>query len=185
MAFTESIVKGMIIKYDGDPYLIVEREFYKPGKGNSFNRCKMRNLKNGKIINVTYKSGEKVEQLDIQTKNQTFSYNDDSNAYFMDPTTFEQITIPLEIVPGGKNFLMGGENYIVMIYEDEVISVQLPPKMTLTVTETAGAEKGNTASNATKEATLETGFRVQVPLFVKNGDKIVINTDSGTYVSKG
>lgn len=184
MGFTDKIVRGMVIMFNNEPHLIIEREFYKPGKGNSLNRTKLRNIKNGKVVSQTYKSGEKVEELDLETKNLNYLYLDGETAYFMDPVTFDQSGINLEVIPGGTNYLKEDEKYIVMFYEGEAISVQLPPKMVFEVTETAGADKGNTAGNATKDAVLDTGLTVQVPLFVKTGDKIVVNTEYGEYYSK-
>jgi len=184
MAMTDKLVRGMIIKYHGEPHLVIEREFYKPGKGASFNKTKLKNLLNGKVLSQTFKSNEKVEELDVMTKSMIYIYSDDYNAYFMDPDTFDQIPIPLEIIPGKKNYLLEEQKYIVSFYEDKVISIQPPIKMTLKVTHTTDGVRGNTAGNATKEAELETGIKIQVPLFIKENDKIVINTETGTYYSK-
>lgn len=185
MTLTDRIVRGMIIKINEEPHLIMEREFYKPGKGNAFNRTKLKNLINGKIFTQTYKSGEKVDEVDVESKSMQYLYSDGTEVFFMDPVSFDQMSIQLEQIPGGTDYLHTEGKYIMMFYEGKAISVQPPIKISLRVTETSGAVKGNTAGNATKEAILETGAKVQVPLFIKEGDMVVINTENGTYDSKG
>ncbi len=184
MAITDKIIKGMIIDYKGEPHLIVEREFYKPGKGNAFNRTKLKSLISGKVVPNTFKSGEKVEEVEVNKKNITFLYNDDEKGYFMDPVSFEQMEISMDLIPGSTDYLHSEAKYVVSIYEERPISIQLPPTISLIVTETSGGVRGNTATNATKEAILETGAQVQVPLFIKEGDKVIINTESNSYLSK-
>lgn len=184
MAYTTEITKGMIVNYNNEPHLIIAKEFYSPGKGGAFTRTKLKNIKSGKIISHVYKSGEKIEQLDVETKTMQFLYSLEKEAYFMDPNTFEQLTIPLDLIDNGTDFLHTEGKYIVIIYENEAISVQLPGKISLLVSETSDAVKGNTSQNATKEAILETGAKVFVPLFIKQGEKVVINTETRLYVSK-
>ncbi len=174
----------MIIMFNGEPHILVEKEFYSPGKGGAFNRCKLKNIKTGKFVNHVFRSEEKVNELDVETRNMQYLYADDNFAYFMNPDTFEQINLSLDLIPGKTDYLHESGKYIMSFYEDEVIFVQLPAKISLIVTETSDAVKGNTATNAYKEATLETGLKVQVPLFIKQGDKIIINTDTGSYFSK-
>lgn len=184
MALTDRIVRGMIIKIDGDPHIIMEREFYKPGKGNAFNRTKLKNLKNGKIFTNTYKSGEKVEEIEVETKNMIYMYNDGTDAYFMDPNTYDQVGISLELIPGGTDYLVEEVRYVVVSYEGDYLSVRPPVKVAMEVVETTDAVRGNTSGNAYKEAITNTGARIEVPLFIKVGDKISVNTESNTYDSK-
>jgi elongation factor P len=184
MADTSEIRRGMIIRFNNEPHIIMEKEFRAMGKGGAFNRVKLKNIKTGKFVNHVFKSGEKVEELDVMTMNMQYMYADDSKAYFMNPETFEQIELSLDLIPGGTDWLHPDAKYIMSMFEDEVIYVQLPAKISLIITETSDAVKGDTATNASKEATLETGVKVQVPLFIKQGDKIIINTDTGTYFSK-
>ncbi|HLD04017.1 MAG TPA: elongation factor P [Candidatus Dojkabacteria bacterium] len=185
MGLTAEIKKGMFIMYNNEPHLIIEREFYAPAKGASFNRTKLKNLKKGKIITHVFKSVEKVEELDVATKTMQFLYTDETDAFFMDPISFEQFSLPLEQISGGTDYLHANGKYIMMLYADSPLSVQLPGNIELTIIETAGAvSKGNTSGNATKQATLETGMKIQVPLFINQGDKISINTELGTYISK-
>lgn len=184
MALTSNITRGMIIMFNNAPHIILEKEFYSPGKGGAFNRTKLKNILNGKIISNVFKSGEKVDELDTETKTMQYLYYDDKDAYFMDPVTFDQISIPLDMIDGRTNWLHENGKYIVIMYDGQAISVQLPSKITLEVTETSDAVKGNTSGSATKEAILETGVKIQVPLFIKIGEKVVVNTDTQTYFSK-
>ncbi len=184
MALTANIEKGMVIINNNSPCLIIEREFYKPGKGNAIIRIRIKDLKNGNVISQTYRSGDKVDEVDVTTKSMQYVYSDDKNAHFMDAETFEQVEVNLDLIPYKEDFLHVDGHYVVLIYENQAISVKLPPKITLEVVETSEGARGNTATNATKEAKLETGATVQVPLFVKTGDKIIVNTDMHEYVSK-
>lgn len=184
MADTTELRRGMIIRYNNEPHILVEKEFRSMGKGAAFNRVKLKNIKTGKFVNQVFKSGEKVEELDVTTMNMQYLYADGTNGYFMNPLNYEQISVSLDLIPGGTDYLHADAKYIMSVFEDKVIYVQMPPKIALIVTETADAVKGNTATNASKEAVLETGVKIQVPLFIKTGDKIIVNTDTGTYFSK-
>lgn len=184
MAFTSEITRGMIINFNNEPHVLIAKEFYSPGKGGAFTRTKLKNIKTGKILNHVFKSGEKLDQLDIETKTMQFLYADENDSYFMDPETFEQLTISLDMIDGGTDFLHTEGKYIIIIYQGEAISVQMPAKIALIVNETSDAVKGNTSGNALKEAILETGAKVFVPLFIKVGEKVVINTETRQYVSK-
>lgn len=184
MAATSDVKAGMYVTSEGELYLIIEREFYKPGKGGAYNRVKLRNLKNGKVTSQTWKSDQKVEEVQVQSRSAQYLYVDGSDVHFMDSETFEQFSFPLEGIPGKMDYLHTDGKYIASYYEDKVISVQVPIKMSLVVTETSGAVRGNTAGNATKEAILETGAKVQVPLFINTGEKIIINTETGSYATK-
>lgn len=184
MASTYTLTRGMVIMFNNEPHILIDKEFYSPAKGASFHKLKLKNIKSGKIIPYTLKSVEKVEELDTVTKTMQYLYADDKDAYFMDPISFEQINVALDQIPNGTDYLHPEAKYILLIYEGKAISIQLPLKITLIVTETGDGVKGNTATNATKEAIMETGLSVQVPLFIKNGDKISINTETGTYYSK-
>ena len=185
MAMTSDVKKGMVILFNNEPTLILDREFYKPGKGGAYNRLKLKGLLSGKIVNQTLRSGESVEEVDVVTKSVSYSYSDEEAAYFMDSETYEMVSVSLGNINGGTDFLITDAKYTAMFYEEKPISLNLPAKITLEVTETAlGGDRGNTSGNPTKEATLETGAIIQVPLFVNKGEKVVINTESKLYVSK-
>jgi len=184
MAGTFELRRGMIIEFNGEPHIIVEKEFRSSGKGSSLNRCRLKSIRSGKFFDQVFKAGEKVEELEVDTRTMQYVYIDGTEAYFMDPETFDQISLSVDNIPGGTDFLHTESKYIMTFYEGKVIYVQLPQKMTLQVTDTYDVVKGDTATNASKEATLETGVKVQVPLFIKKGDVIIINTETGTYFSK-
>ncbi|MCS7318041.1 MAG: elongation factor P [Candidatus Dojkabacteria bacterium] len=184
MAGTTELRKGMIIMYNNEPHVILDKEFYSPGKGGAFNRCKLKSIRTGKLVSTIFKSGEKVEELDVVSKTVQYVYHDSDKAVFMDPNTFEQYEVSLDSIAGGSNFLQHDAKYILTLFEDAPIYLQVPLKIVLQVVETPEAVKGDTVSNATKEAVLETGLRVQVPLFIKQGDKILVNTETGEYFSK-
>ncbi|GAB4285229.1 MAG: elongation factor P [Candidatus Dojkabacteria bacterium] len=185
MATTTEIRKGMVIMYNNEPTLILEREFYKPGKGGSFNRTKLKGLVSGKIITNTFRSGEAVEEVEVSTRNVQYSYADSEFAYFMDSETYEMVQIDLEAIEGKTDYLIADGKYQAMFFEDKPISLILPPKVVLTIAETAdGGDRGNTTGNPMKEATMETGLVVRVPLFVNKGDRIVVSTETGEYVGK-
>ena len=182
---TSDVKKGMVILMNNEPTLILDREFYKPGKGGAFNRLKLKGLISGRIVNKTIRSGESVEEVDVSTRSVSFSYSDDDTAYFLDSETFEMVPISLDSIDGKTDFLIEDGKYTAMFYEEKPISLTLPAKVTLEVIEAAsGGDKGNTSGNPTKEAKLETGAIVHVPLFVNVGEKIIVNTDTKTYVSK-
>ena len=184
MAFTSELRRGMIIAFNNEPHVLIEKEFYSPGKGGAFTRTKLKNIKTGKIVNNVFKSNEKVDELDVETKTMQYLYADEKQAYFMDPVSFEQLSVPLDMIDHGMDYLHTEGKYILIIFEGVAISVQLPSKLSLIVTETGEGVRGNTSGNATKEAILETGCKVFVPLFIKQGEKIIINTETGLYVSK-
>lgn len=184
MAYTSNINKGMYIDFNGEPHVIIEKVFYSPGKGAAFNRTKLKSLRSGKIVSQVFKSGEKVDEIVVDTKTMQFIYIDGDKAVFMDPQTYDQVSVPLNTIDGEESYLHTEAKYVMISYDGEVLSVQLPKKIVLEVAKTSGATKGNTATNATKEAEMETGVKIQVPLFVKEGDKIEINTESESYVAK-
>lgn len=184
MSATTELYRGMIIKFNGEPHVLIEKEFYSPGKGGAFNRVRLKSIKTGKFFNTVFKSGEKVEELEVETKNMQYVYIDGNSAVFMDPETYEQVYVNMDRIPNGTDYLHSEAKYIMTVYEGEVIYVQLPQKIALQVVETTDAVKGNTVNNAMKEAVLETGAKVHVPMFIKNGDKIIVNTESGNYFSK-
>lgn len=184
MAQTDNIKKNMFIMFNNEPYFITEAEFYSPGKGSAFTRVKMKNLNTNRVIPFTFKSGERVEELDVNFRTMQFLYSDENNANFMDPNTYEQFSLSNDLLGTYLQYMKAGSDYILIIYNEQPISIKFPPQVTLEVTETAPAVRGNTANNATKEAVLETGAAVQVPLFIDIGAKIKVDPEYGTYQGK-
>lgn len=178
------IKKGKVILYNNEPTLVLSHEFSKTGRAGSVNRTKLKGLKTGAIVGYTFAGNEKAEEVEVINRNIQFLYDDGSTAYFMDPVSFDQYEVEIDNIPSGKDYLMAGISYQGLFYEDKVISIVLPKKIDLLVTEAAPGVKGDTAGNAQKEVVLETGAKVHTPLFIKVGDRILVNTEMGTYVSK-
>lgn len=169
---------------DGDPYAIVENEFVKPGKGQAFNRVRIRNLKNGRVVEKTFKSGESVEAADVVDVDMQYLYNDGEFWHFMDPQTFEQIGAGETAVADAAKYLKEQDIVSVTLWNGQPLSVTPPNHVELRVTQCDPGVRGDTATGATKPATVETGATVKVPLFVEEGDVLKIDTRTGDYISR-
>ena len=175
---------GLKILLDGDPCAIIENEFVKPGKGQAFNRVKIRNLKSGRVIERTFKSGESVQAADVVEVSLQYLYTDGENWHFMDEQSFEQYAAPREAVGDSANWLKEQDLCLLTLWNGEPLSVSPPNFVVLEITETDPGVRGDTASGATKPATVETGATVKVPLFVNQGERIRIDTRTGEYVAR-
>ena len=180
---TSDIRKGLKIELDGEPYTIVDFQFVKPGKGNAFTRTKIRNLINQSVLDRTFKTGEKIKRADTEEREMQFLYNDGS-FHFMDNQNYEQISLDSDVVGDYENYLTENMEIQVSFYKSRPIGLTLPNFVNLAVTETTPGEKGNTVTGATKPATLSTGYSVNVPLFINEGDMLKIDTRSGEYVER-
>ena len=181
---TNEFRAGLKIMIDNDPFAIMVNEFVKPGKGQAFNRVKMRNLKNGRVLEKTYKSGESVEAADVMDKDMQYLYNDGDTWYFMDLTTFEQYPADKPAVEDAAQWLKGEEICAVTLWNGSPLSVAAPNFVILQITDTDPGLRGDTASGGSKPATLETGAMVKVPLFIENEELIKIDTRTGEYVGR-
>ncbi|MCI1882472.1 MAG: elongation factor P [Sporolactobacillus sp.] len=175
---------GLTIEVDGDIFSVIEFQHVKPGKGAAFVRSKLRNLRSGAIQERTFRAGEKVGTAHIDNRKMQYLYSSGSTYTFMDTETFEQIDLDAEQIKEQLNFLKENMEVNVQSYNGETIGVVLPNTVVLEVSDTEPGIKGDTASGGSKPATLETGYVVQVPFFVNKGDKLVIDTRSGEYVSR-
>ena len=184
MVSTNEFKTGMTINYEGNLYQIIEFLHVKPGKGPAFVRTKLRNLRSGAIIDNTFNAGVKVGRAHIERLSMQFLYAMGDSYVFMNNDTYEQLEIPLSNLAHAKNFLLDGMEVKVMMFESEILGVELPEKVTLDVTEAEPGVKGNTASNVSKNIVVETGYSLQAPMFINAGDKIIINTSTGEYVSR-
>ncbi len=184
MVSTNEFKTGMTIEMDNNLFSIMEFLHVKPGKGSAFVRTKLRNLRTGGVIEHTFNSGVKVKKAHVEKFTMQYLYNTGDAFVFMNNETYDQIEIPATNVTYEKNFLVESMNVIVIMYGQEVIGIELPDKVTLEVVKSEPAVKGNTSQNATKAATLESGYEVQVPLFIKEGEKLIISTKDGKYVSR-
>lgn len=164
--------------------MVVDITFVSPGKGSAFYKIKLKSLYTGRVVEYTYKSGEKVEEVLVETHEAAYSYFDGNNYVFIEPRTFEQYAVPSEVVGEDKIYLKEGLLYRIKFYEEIPVGITLPKSIICTVVETENSIKGDTATNALKNAILDTGARVLVPLFIKVGDEISISTESGSYLSR-
>jgi elongation factor P len=181
---TNEFKSGLKILLDKDPYVILENEFVKPGKGQAFNRVKVRNLKTGRVVDKTFKSGDTVEGADVVEQDMQYLYNDGEFWHFMVPDTFEQFTADKHAVADVQQWLKAEDSYIVTLWNGVPLAVTPPNSVTLKVVETDPGVRGDTAQGGVKPARVETGAVVRVPLFVEEGDVIKINTRTGEYVSR-
>jgi len=181
---TNIFKSGLRIILDQDPYIIVENEFVKPGKGQAFNRVRVRNLKTGKVIDKTFKSGENVEAADVIDKDMQYLYTDGEFWHFMEPSTFEQYSANEAAVADAKNWLKDQDVCQVTLWNSEPLIVIPPNFVELEVIETDPGVRGDTASGGIKPAKLSTGAVVRVPLFIEQGETVKIDTRSKEYVSR-
>jgi elongation factor P len=181
---TNEFKGGLKIMIDGDPCSIIENEFVKPGKGQAFNRVKIRNLKTGRVIERTFKSGETVESADVLEVELQYLYNDGEFWHFMDPETFEQSTADAKALGDSAKWLKEQDNCTVTLWNGNPIIVDPPNFVVLTITDTDPGLKGDTSGSGGKPATLETGAVVRIPLFVQIGEAIKVDTRTGEYVSR-
>ncbi|ALX48055.1 elongation factor P [Lentibacillus amyloliquefaciens] len=175
---------GLTIELDNDAWQVIDFQHVKPGKGAAFVRSKLRNLRNGNVQEKTFRAGEKVNRAHIENRKMQYLYASGDTHAFMDTNTFEQLELQTNQIENELNFMRETMEVSIITYEGEVIGVELPKNVELTVAETEPGLKGDTASGGTKPATLETGYTVQVPLFVNQGDALVISTTEGKYVSR-
>ena len=178
---TTDIRKGLKIQIDGVPFHVVEHQFVKPGKGQSFTRCRIRNLTNGNVVERTWKSGESVELADVESRKMTFSWAESDTYVFMETTTGEQIHVEKNKLGDESRFLSEGLDCEVTLYNGNAIAVDLPPNVVMQVVSSEPGVKGDTASGASKPATLSSGAVVNVPLFIKEGEWIKVDTPTGQY----
>jgi elongation factor P len=181
---TTDIRKGLKIQIDGVPYAIVEHQFVKPGKGQSFTRCRVRNLTNGNVIERTWKSGESVELADVEERRMTYSWAEGEQYVFMDTSTGDQIHVDKVRVGDEARFLTEGLDCDVTLYNGNAIGVELPPSVVVQIQASEPGIKGDTASGATKPATLSSGATINVPLFIKEGEWVKVDTRTGQYLER-
>ena len=180
---TSDLKKGAKIIHNDLPFVVVEFQHVKPGKGNAFTRTRIKNLQTGAVLEVTYKSGEKIEAADVEDKTMTFLYADDQ-FHFMDAKTYDQVAISAELLGDLKDFLLPDMTCAVVFWKGRPITVDIPNHVELKVESCEPGVRGDTATNVTKPATLETGKVVNVPLFINVGDTLKIDTSSGQYIER-
>ena len=180
---TAEFKKGLKIQFDGAPYTIVDFQHVKPGKGGAFVRTKLKHMKLGRVIDNTFRAGEKVELVDFEEKRMQYLYKDD-RYHFMDLDTYDQISLSAEEVGDAREFLKENIEVEILFINDSPVTVELPNFIELQIVRTDPGIRGDTASGGSKPATLETGAVVQVPLFLNQGDVVKVDTRSGEYLGR-
>ena len=177
-------MKGMFIEFKGEPHQIMEFQHVNPGKGGAFVRTKLKGVKTGKTQEFTFKAGEGAEEVPISVHEMQYLYKTDTTFMFMDNRSYEQLSIPKELVGTFGNFLKEGETYQILVYENQGIGMRYPKKVRLLVTDAEEGAKGNSVTGARKTVTVETGVIITVPLFIKKGDIIGIDPETGEYLER-
>ncbi len=178
------IKTGKVIKVNAEPYIIIKTDHHKMGRGGAVLKIKCRNLINGNVLERTYQGSEKAEEAETETKKANFMYKDKDEAYFMDNESYEQFNLPVEEIGEASLFLKDGTDVDVLYFESKPVSISLPIKMDFKVVSAPPGVKGNSAGNVNKQVELETGAKINVPMFINEGDIIRINTETGEYVER-
>ena len=178
------IDKGTALLIKGQPYICVEREFVNPGKASAFVRLKLKSPTTGQVLQETIKSQDSVEDINVETMDYQYMYNDGENFHMMNVDTYDQFEVPMANFEGYELLMKDGETYRCTVYNDEILDIQIPSKVVYLVAEAEEAIKGDTVQGATKFVTTETGLRVRVPIFIKQGEKIRVNTETKEYLER-
>ncbi|GER22176.1 elongation factor P [Zafaria cholistanensis] len=184
MATTNDIKNGTILKLEGQLWNIIEFQHVKPGKGGAFVRTKMRNVMSGKVVDKTFNAGLKIETATVDRRDYQYLYQDGADYVFMDTSDYDQITVPAEVVGDARNFMLENQTAVIAMYEGAPLYIELPPSVVLEITYTEPGLQGDRSSAGTKPATLETGYEIQVPLFVEQNTKVKVDTRTGDYLGR-
>ena len=184
MYSASDLKKGLKIEIDGEPYVVVEFDFSKPGKGQALYKTKMRNMINGNMFDRTYRSGDKFKKAELTERAMQYLYSQGDEYVFMDNQNYEQVTVTQEQLGENLNFMIDNMDVHILLFEGRPIGVTLPNTINLRVTTAQPWAKGDTSGNDTKPVTLETGYELQVPPFVNEGDLIQVDTRTGTYMTR-
>ena len=184
MATTNDLKNGMVLNLEGQLWQVVEFQHVKPGKGPAFVRTKIKNVLSGKTVDKTFNAGLKVETATVDRRDMQYLYKDGDDYVFMDVKSYEQTYVPSAIVGDAATFMLENQEVIVAFHEDSVLFVELPASGILTISHTEPGLQGDRSSAGTKPATVETGAEIQVPLFLNTGDKVKVDTRSGSYISR-
>ena len=184
MYSTTDFRRGLKIEVEGTPYEIVEFQHFKPGKGGAMVRTKLRNFLTGRLQDITFRSGEKVGKPDLEVREMQYLYREGDDLVFMDMTSYEQLHVKEEATDGKAGYLKESQIVQVLLYKGEPLDIELPPSLVFEVINTDPGAKGDTVSNVTKPATLETGIVIQVPIFINTGDRVKVDTRSASYLGR-
>jgi elongation factor P len=184
VATTNDIKNGTVLKIDGQLWNVIEFQHVKPGKGGAFVRTKMRNITSGKVVDRTFNAGAKIDTATVDRRDYQYLYKDGSDFVFMDTQDFDQIHLSAEAVGDAANFMLENQEVLIALNEGSPLYIELPPSVTLEITYTEPGLQGDRSSAGTKPATLETGYEIQVPLFVEAGTRVKVDTRDGSYLGR-
>lgn len=184
MATTNDLKNGTVLKIDGQLWAVIEFQHVKPGKGGAFVRTKLKNVLSGKVVDKTFNAGTKIETANVDKREMQYLYRDGNDFVFMDSTDYDQITVAEATVGDAVHYLLENQDAIVALHEGSPLYVELPASVILEITYTEPGLQGDRSSAGTKSATLETGYEIQVPLFVEAGTKVKVDTRSGDYLGR-
>jgi len=181
---TADFKNGMTLSIDDNLFNLVEFQHVKPGKGGAFVRTTLKNVRNGAVIERTFRAGDRMERAIVDKADMQFLYNDGTDYIFMNNSTYEQITVPPATLGDATNYVVDGSTAVMLMYGDDIIGVDLPAAVELTITDTEPGVQGDRVSGAKKPATLETGLVLQVPLFINPGERVKVDTRTGEFISR-
>jgi elongation factor P len=184
VATTNDIKNGTVLKLEGNLWNVIEFQHVKPGKGGAFVRTKMRNILSGKVVDKTFNAGAKIETATVDRRDYTYLYQDGTDYVFMDVQDYDQLTVSGEVVGDAKNFMLENQQVLIAMHEGAPLYLELPPSVVLEITYTEPGLQGDRSSAGTKPATVETGYEIQVPLFLEQGTKVKVDTRDGSYLGR-
>ncbi|MFC9919119.1 elongation factor P [Agromyces binzhouensis] len=184
MASTADIKNGVVLNIDGQLWSVVEFQHVKPGKGGAFVRTKLKNVVTGKVVDKTYNAGAKVDIENVDRRDFTYLYNDGDGFVFMDATDYDQLTVPAVVVGDAANFMLENQSVTIALNNGNPLYIELPASVVLEITYTEPGLQGDRSTGGTKAATVETGYEIQVPLFLETGTKVKVDTRSGDYLGR-
>lgn len=184
MATTNDIKNGTVLNLEGQLWSVIEFQHVKPGKGGAFVRTKMKNVRTGKIVDKTFNAGLKIETANVDRRDYQYLYRDGADFVFMDLTDYDQITVPEAVVGDAVNFMLENQQATIALHDGEPLYIELPASVTMEITYTEPGLQGDRSTGGTKPATIETGFEIQVPLFLETGTKVKIDTRTGDYLGR-
>ncbi len=184
MATTNDLKNGLVLNFDGQLWTVVEFQHVKPGKGGAFVRTKLKNVMSGKVVDRTFNAGTKVETATVDKRDMQYLYKDGADYVFMDSSTYDQLPVSEATVGEASHFLLENQNAVVAVHEGSPLYVELPASVVLEITYTEPGLQGDRSTGGTKPATLETGYDIQVPLFLETGTKVKVDTRTGDYLGR-
>lgn len=184
MATTADIKNGVVLNIDGQLWSVIEFQHVKPGKGGAFVRTKMKNVTSGKVVDRTYNAGTKIDITNVDRRDYQYLYQDGADFVFMDTTDYEQVTVSAQVVGDAVNFMLENQNVTLALHDGQPLYIELPLSVVLEITYTEPGVQGDRSTGGTKPATVETGYSIQVPLFVENGTRVKVDTRTGEYLGR-